>query len=55
MNFAAKGPSPALRKDVSIATLPLSEKPGGLKGSMQHWLGAYLLEFEIPTFVAAVD
>ena len=37
MNFAAKGPSPALRKDVSIATLPLSEKPtSGLGSGVGH-------------------
>src|ERR1700722_8552689 len=28
---------------------------GGLKGSVQHWLGVYPREFEIPTFFVAVD
>ena len=34
---------------------PVGENPGGLKGSMQHWLGVYPPEFEIPTFFVAVD
>ncbi len=31
------------------------EKWGGLKGWMQHWLGVYPPEFEIPTFFVDVD
>ncbi len=31
------------------------ENPGGLKGSMQHWLAVYPPESEIPTFLVAVD
>src|SRR5580692_8980939 len=34
---------------------PHSDKTGGLKGSMQHWLGVYPPEFEIPTFFVVVD
>ena len=33
----------------------VTDNRGGLKGSMQHWLAVYLPEFEIPTFVVAVD
>jgi hypothetical protein len=34
---------------------PHSDEMGDLKGSVQHWLAVYPLEFEIPTFVAGVD
>ena len=34
---------------------PVSDNPGGLKGSMQHWLAVYPPEFEIPMFFVAVD
>ncbi len=33
----------------------VGDKPGGLKGSMQHWLEVYPLEFQIPMFFVAVD
>jgi hypothetical protein len=32
-----------------------SDNPGGLKGSMQHWLAVYPPEFQIPMFFVAVD
>jgi DNA invertase Pin-like site-specific DNA recombinase len=32
-----------------------SDSPGGLKGSMQHWLAVYPPEFQIPMFFVAVD
>ena len=32
-----------------------SDKRGGLKGSMQHWLAVYPPEFQIPMFFVAVD
>ena len=35
------------------AQKPVSDKRGGLKGSVQHWLAVYPLEFEIPRFVVA--
>src|SRR5580692_3492258 len=35
--------------------IPVDDKTGGLKGSMQHWLGVYPPEFEIPTFFVVVD
>jgi len=31
------------------------DNPGGLKGSMQHWLAVYPPEFQIPMFFVAVD
>jgi hypothetical protein len=31
----------------------LSDNPGGLKGSTQHWPAVYPPEFEIPRFVVA--
>ena len=34
---------------------PQSDKRGGLKGSMQHWLAVYPPGFESPTFFVAVD
>jgi hypothetical protein len=33
---------------------PVTDKCGGLKGSMQHWLAVYLREFEIPMFFLGV-
>jgi hypothetical protein len=32
-----------------------SDNPGGLKGSMQHWLAVYPPEFQIPMFFVAAD
>ena len=32
-----------------------SDNPGGLKGSMQHWVAVYPPEFQIPMFFVAVD
>jgi hypothetical protein len=40
---------------VGFARFPVDDKPGDLKGSMQHWLAVYPPEFEIPTFFVAVD
>ena len=34
---------------------PVSEKPGGLNGSVQHWLEVYSQEFQNPRSLAAVD
>jgi len=42
-------------KLISINGGDLYMKGGGLKGSMQHWLGVYPPGFEIPTFFVAVD
>ncbi len=35
--------------------MPVSEKTGGLNGSVQHLLAVYLPEFEIPKFFWDAD
>jgi hypothetical protein len=33
----------------------ISEKPGGLNGSTQHWHGVYSLAYQSPKFSGGVD
>jgi hypothetical protein len=49
------GPEKRDYRQLENRQFPHSEKPGGLKGSMQHWLAVYLRESEIPTSFVAVD
>ena len=49
------GPDKRDSRHVGIERKPDDDKPGGLKGSMQHLLAVYPQEFEIPTFFVAVD
>ena len=43
------------RNPRSSQTEIASDNPGGLNGSMQHWLAVYPPEFQIPMFFVAVD
>ena len=46
---------PSARKHLALDGLLLSDNPGSLNRSMQHWHGVYLLEFQNPTSCVGVD
>jgi hypothetical protein len=47
------GPDKRRYRQLGSAEKPVTDNPGDLKGSTQHWLAVYPPEFEIPRFVVA--
>jgi hypothetical protein len=52
--FVSSVVATTLRAEVIIALYEVSGNEGGLNGSMQHWLGVYLPEFQSPKFSLVV-
>ncbi len=49
------GISMAIFIDFAVGSGQVTQNPGGLNRSMQHWLAVYSPAFQSPKFVAGVD